>query len=745
MSARSVRLSSRSVALFLVLLATVICSSTSFAAPPGGWGTIETAGTGTDQITLVNLGGSRYEMGYWYGYLLGNQIGDCWANFSAYAAAGGITEPVYQFAIASMWQSAYFDTAAWNLELQGIAAGAADAGRPDVTYESLLKMQVIPDISEVGCSLFAAWGAATANGETIQMRNLDWTMDAGVQNWPIVAMYHPTDGNMHAVVSFAGMVGVSVGGMSGYGIGISEIMGHFGDAESLNGIPFPVLLRDVLYHDTSLAETLTRVRNATRTNQYHYAFADPNAPDPKGRLLFTSGTRCDEYGDVQIVNHPVVTPAPYHEALNDVIYWKNHNGRDNDVVHDAIAACYGTMDAADAIGIARIAGVSGTLTSIIYHNSANAFYVAFANGLDPAQNQGYVYFELPPAVLAVSPSSRSVPYTQGAATFGITNAGPGAMNWTAVPNDTWLTVQPPISGSGDATLSVNHAENPFPSSRSATVTVTAPGAESSPQSVTVMQSGNSTVAMAVTPSVQPVGSDAGNTSFLVTNTGGGTMNWTASITAGSSWLNIADGSSGSNGGLVSVDFTANTQGTQRTGSILVTSSGASGSPKQVTIEQACATLDAPQAVAASDEAYPDRVVITWEPVAGVSKYRVYRCGEDDFTKAAPLGFWASTTFDDWSAGVPTTKATTTDGCGGVTAGAATYATYYYWVVSVNDCGEGEASTCDAGKAGAAKQAAAVVPTPGGSAGAGTFVLTAGLLGALAFARKRRGAISRSEI
>ena len=43
------------------------------------------------------------------------------------------------------------------------------------------------------------------------------------------------------------------------------------------------------------------------------------------------------------------------------------------------------------------AGVNSTVLSIVYHNTGRDFWVAYANGLDPAQNQDYVHVELSPS------------------------------------------------------------------------------------------------------------------------------------------------------------------------------------------------------------------------------------------------------------------------------------------------------------------------------------------------------------
>ncbi len=352
----------------------------------GGAAKLETAGEGTNALTVVRLAGTRYEMGYQYGRLLADQIAAVWTI----AQGLGVSIPDYDNAINQMWRSAYLDTTAWENELRGVADGCTDAGHPEVTFRNLLRMQMLPDIGEYGCGLYAVWGNATADGSLYQMRNLDWTMDAGFQDYPVVAIYHPDDGLPHATIGFAGSIGAGGGGINNYGLAVSEIMGHFCDAETLDGVPFPMLLRDVLYHDTTLAQGLSRMSAATRTNQYYYALADPAAPDPQGRLLFTSNTRFDEYGDESVTSHPCVSPSPFHTALDDALYWKRHDGGGNANLYNAIQARYGAIGDAEAIEIARADGVSGTLMSIVYHNTARTFWVAYANGLDPAQNQEYV-------------------------------------------------------------------------------------------------------------------------------------------------------------------------------------------------------------------------------------------------------------------------------------------------------------------------------------------------------------------
>ncbi len=64
------------------------------------------------------------------------------------------------------------------------------------------------------------------------------------------------------------------------------------------------------------------------------------------------------------------------------------------MLYDAILERYGQIDAEKAIEIAKAACVDGTLVSIIYHNSGNDMWVAFAEGLTPGPRQTYVHVKL---------------------------------------------------------------------------------------------------------------------------------------------------------------------------------------------------------------------------------------------------------------------------------------------------------------------------------------------------------------
>ncbi len=192
--------------------------------------------------------------------------------------------------------------------------------------------------------------------------------------------------------------------------------------------------------------------------------------------------------------------------------------------------------------------------------------------------------------LCVTPTSRSVTSGSGSTTFTVQNCGSGTMSWSATDNATWLSLSP-ASGSLNAgqttTVTATYTANTGTSQRTGTVTVTASGATGSPKTVTITQQGVTPPAeLCVTPTSRNVTSGSGSTTFTVQNCGSGTMSWSATDNA--TWLSLSPASGSLNAGqttTVTATYTANTGTSQRTGTVTVTASGATGSPKTVTITQ----------------------------------------------------------------------------------------------------------------------------------------------------------------
>jgi len=106
------------------------------------------------------------------------------------------------------------------------------------------------------------------------------------------------------------------------------------------------------------------------------------------------------------------------------------------------------------------------------------------------------------------------------------------------------------------------------------------------QGITTCPPVPATPSLSVSPDMRNVSQGAGTTTFSVGNSGGGTMNWSASVTTGASWLQITSGASGVNAGTVSLSYSANPSTSARTGTVTVSAPGATGSPRSINVVQA---------------------------------------------------------------------------------------------------------------------------------------------------------------
>jgi hypothetical protein len=197
-----------------------------------------------------------------------------------------------------------------------------------------------------------------------------------------------------------------------------------------------------------------------------------------------------------------------------------------------------------------------------------------------------------PPALTVTPASLSFSATQGgtspaAKTLAVANGGGGSMSWTASENASWLSVAP-ASGTNAGTVTVTPAIASLTAGTYTTdVTITAPGAGGSPKTIPVTLTVDppppvlsvSPTSLAFSGTV--AGASPAAKSIDVSNTGGGTMSWTATESA--SWLSVSPGS-GTNTGTITVtpSITGLTAGTYTT-DVTVTATGATGSPKTIPV------------------------------------------------------------------------------------------------------------------------------------------------------------------
>jgi Malectin domain/Viral BACON domain len=238
------------------------------------------------------------------------------------------------------------------------------------------------------------------------------------------------------------------------------------------------------------------------------------------------------------------------------------------------------------------------VNGVVAKGLVNAIQVAPATGTppsNPALSVGSTALSFSGTSGSANPSAQSVT---------ITNSGTGTLSWTASTAASWLSVSP-ASGMGAGSISIQPSLSGLAAGTySGTVTVSASGATGSPATIGVTL----TVGAAATPSLSVASktlSFAGTAgsanpsaqSVAITNSGSGTLNWTASTAT--SWLAVSP-ASGTGAGSLSIqpNLSGLAAGTY-SGSVTVSAAGATGSPVAIGVTLVVAAAAPPPTAAIS--------------------------------------------------------------------------------------------------------------------------------------------------
>jgi len=337
-------------------------------------GLVEKLGNASNQITVLYLKGSPYELGYIHGRSCKTDIAAFYGKVLATAEAVGATSALLDGNYRKMEP---YIPRAYQEEMQGLADGA---GLP---VELVHRMHAIPDLKEFQCSFFAAWGSATVDGNLYQIRALDYAMDLHLQEYPAILVYQLEDGKRFLNIGWLGFIGV-ISGMNYDGIAVSEIGDHYGNEhETLAGEPMPFILRDILQNCARLQEAVQLIKNAKRTLSYLYCVGDASAKD--ARSFKTAADICEVYD-------PTTNPNP---SLRDVIYLSMSIGSPwNGKMHEFLRPRLGKIDAETGLSLMRDLG-TGNVHAVLYDFARREVRVANASADKiPAYEREFVTFDL---------------------------------------------------------------------------------------------------------------------------------------------------------------------------------------------------------------------------------------------------------------------------------------------------------------------------------------------------------------
>ena len=135
-------------------------------------------------MKLLHVYGNMYQMGFAHGYLLRDELSqfmnELWDYIEEKAEEGlpkkipaFLQKGVSNFAIGAALDLTYeitrpFTNKNYYEEMRGIADASG------VPFKRLRRVHMIGELTKGACSMLGAWGNATSDGQTVQLRALDW-------------------------------------------------------------------------------------------------------------------------------------------------------------------------------------------------------------------------------------------------------------------------------------------------------------------------------------------------------------------------------------------------------------------------------------------------------------------------------------------------------------------------------------------------------------------------------------------
>lgn len=234
------------------------------------------------------------------------------------------------------------------------------------------------------------------------------------------------------------------------------------------------------------------------------------------------------------------------------------SGGSSNIVVSTLTACAWTASSPAAWVTFSTTNGTGNAT-VTYTVAANASTVARNTTLTVAGNSFTVTQSGAACTFALTPASVSVASGASSGTVAMT-AGVGCA-WSAVANQTWLTITSGSSSSGNGSVGYTIGANPDTAIRAGTLTIGG-------QTFTVTQAAAACL-FSVAPTAAHYSDTTGSGSIAVTAGTGCT--WTAVVNA-AAWITIDSGTPGSGNGTVAYTVGANATTVSRTGTITVAGS-----------------------------------------------------------------------------------------------------------------------------------------------------------------------------
>jgi len=364
-------------------------------------------------LRVVHLSGTPKQMGRQYGALLGDSIRELADATVTLFTQAGLPASAARRVLDTCWNAMRPHVPRHFMdEMAGIAEGASENGvelsetdvhrilagtnldmfRREERLAGMVGEELddfldgLSELPALSCTFFAAWGPRTVDGKLFAARNLDWFSQTGMHGSRLLTVYRPAGGNAFVTVGYTGLVG-ALAGMNEHGVCISQIGAH-STAEELDGIPWTLLMRQVLEESDSREDAAGIVESASHTLGYNFLVADGD-PGAFGSSAFAPGAVAFE------TNHDACERFVDDDPRERAAAWRDGEGNEHHVglarphwiarADTAFGASTRAMQAADnGPGVAEQSGdprVGGLASSYVAcHQPMAAMADAYAGG-----------------------------------------------------------------------------------------------------------------------------------------------------------------------------------------------------------------------------------------------------------------------------------------------------------------------------------------------------------------------------
>lgn len=245
-------------AMFIESAATFQKMNPHSALLDGGW--LEQQ----DNVTILYVSGTPYQMGYQHGFLLKDEVQENIRAFLHYAEKVlSIDELLQLWNISQPYVPSHYIE-----EIHGIADGA------NISFSDIIASIMAVEYSDHGCFGIAAWGQATTDGTLYHARSFD--LPSNIQDPEtgkyahentILVVRNPENGSASISPSIAGSFHTG-GGLNIHGISLG-IQICWSKDQTFAGNPYHFRVQEVLDTATTAAEAL-EILNTNRTHGFNF-------------------------------------------------------------------------------------------------------------------------------------------------------------------------------------------------------------------------------------------------------------------------------------------------------------------------------------------------------------------------------------------------------------------------------------------------------------------------------------------